>query len=125
MIDILNTVVAALAAGAAVGFSDTASTAVKDSYGVVKNSVSGLLRRRGAANDAEVEELLADPENNREALAAALADADDTERDQLKVAAERVTGSVRVEQGNVLVYKSPGSAVGPSANITNINFTPR
>jgi hypothetical protein len=124
--EIVNAVVAALAAGTAVGFTDTASAAVRDGYNGVKASVGRLLRRRrGDADEAELEEQLSDPKTHREELAAALADADETEREEVRAAAEHFLGMVRSahhDHRKILLWNSPGSAAGDHATVTNTNI---
>jgi hypothetical protein len=59
--DPITLIVAALAAGAAAGMTDTASQAVKDAYAGLK----ALIKRRLAGN-AKAEEILADHETDPE-----------------------------------------------------------
>ncbi|MBP2330603.1 hypothetical protein JOF56_010988 [Kibdelosporangium banguiense] len=77
MIESVDFVMAALAAGATAGLTDTASQAVKDSYAALKARVTGAL---GGGDSAVVDELVGRPverqQELREALVAAGADAD-------------------------------------------------
>lgn len=123
--EIVDVLVAALAAGAAVGITDAASTAMKDTYQGMKSLTGKLLRRRRDTGEAELEEQLANPRSHRDALAAALAQADEGEREQLKAAAERflgMVGAVQPTYQNFVVRDSPNSAIGPNGAVTNITF---
>jgi len=122
VLEIVNVVVAALAAGAAVGVTDTASTAVKETYQGLKLSMGKLMRRRLGADDAELEKQLADPRSHQDVLAAALEGAAEDEREQLKAAAERLLGLVGATEQRWVVRDSPGSVFGPQGTVTNNNF---
>jgi hypothetical protein len=70
----VDLVVTALAAGAAAGMKDTATSAVKDAYRGLVAAVRARLSRDGEdpATVSMVEAHAADPDNRREDLAAAL-----------------------------------------------------
>ncbi len=112
MIESVDLVVAALAAGAAAGLTETASTAVGDAYQGLKSLTRRALRRGG------VDEEPTDPGELREALAAADAGADA----ELLAAARRVleltdpTGKYVVD-----VHDNQGVQVG-DGNTMTLNF---
>lgn len=76
MIESVDFVLAALAAGAGAGLTDTASAAVKDSYATLKARVARVLGGRGEAVDELVDDPVERKQELREALLAAGADAD-------------------------------------------------
>lgn len=104
--EFVEPVLLALAAGAAVGAGETASTAVQDAYRGLKTATGRVLRRKVAAEvdeagtevEAVVEERLADPRTHRDELEAALTRADPEERAELLVAARRLLDLVDPEE---------------------------
>ncbi|MEU7524474.1 hypothetical protein AB0A74_01920 [Saccharothrix sp. NPDC042600] len=120
MVDI---VLAALAAGAGAGVSDTASQVIKDAYASFKARVGLVLAGRGP----EVEELAEHPVERaaelREALLAARADADP----ELVAAARQVLEAVGTELGATAKYAvdirdSTGVQIGDNATM-NLHIT--
>src|SRR5687768_12729000 len=76
MVESVDFVLAALAAGAGAGLTDTASQAVKDSYAGLKARVTKALAGRGEAVDELVGSPVEHQQELRQALVAAGADAD-------------------------------------------------
>ncbi|MFI9008858.1 RIP homotypic interaction motif-containing protein [Actinosynnema sp. NPDC053489] len=123
MIESVDFVMAALAAGAGAGLTDTASTAVKDSYASLKQLVVKAVGRKGAA--PVTEEQVDDPAGHaqvRTALEAAGVAADS----ELVAAARKVLeatdpqGAVNGKY-NVDLRDSKGVQVGDNNTMT-INF---
>jgi hypothetical protein len=71
-VDSVELVAAALAAGAAAGFKDTATSAVKDTYAALIRAVRRCVGRGDIAKPAAVEGLATAPEARREELVTAL-----------------------------------------------------
>lgn len=91
MIESAELVLTALAAGTAAGMSETATTAVKDSYQALKALTEKVLRRsRPDSDQATVDGQLADPEAHHDELVAALTEADLEAHPELVDAAQRV-----------------------------------
>ncbi|MFD0200233.1 MULTISPECIES: hypothetical protein [Saccharothrix] len=99
--EFVEPVLLALAAGAAVGAGETASSAVQDAYRGLKTATGRVLRRKvtaeGTEVEAVVEERLADPRTHRDELEAALTEADPDERAELLAAARRLLDLVNPE----------------------------
>ncbi|PSL52709.1 hypothetical protein B0I31_112178 [Saccharothrix carnea] len=128
--EFVEPVLLALAAGAAVGAGETASTAVQDAYRGLKTATGRVLRRKvtAEADDAEVEavveERLADPGTHRDELEAALTRADPEERAELLVAARRLLDLVDPEDPALTKYRvelrdNKGVQVGDHNTQTN------
>ncbi|MEU4447219.1 hypothetical protein AB0K14_37740 [Actinosynnema sp. NPDC050801] len=114
VIESVDLVVAALAAGATAGVTDTASTAVKDAYQGLKSLTRRALRRGG------VEEEPTDPEQLKAALTAADAGADA----ELVAAARRVLELADPEGAakyRVDVHDNQGVQIG-DGNTMTLNF---
>jgi hypothetical protein len=133
VVESVELVVAALAAGAAVGAGETASTAVKDAYAGLKALALRLLRRVESVPSEAIAVVEADAvtavddENGveqRQELAAALTVAGVGEDDQLVVAALRVleladpAGS-QAGKYRVLLHGNKGVQVGDNNVQTN------
>ncbi|OKI36393.1 hypothetical protein A6A25_21860 [Saccharothrix sp. CB00851] len=101
VMEFVEPVLLALAAGAAVGAGETASSAVQDAYRGLKTATGRVLRRKvtaeGTEVEAVVEERLADPRTHRDELEAALTEADPDERAELLAAARRLLDLVNPE----------------------------
>jgi hypothetical protein len=130
VVENLDLVVAALAAGAAAGASGTASAAATDAY----EGLKGLVRkavRRGASQTGEpdppseemIDEQLGAPEQHRDDLVAALTAATADRDTELIEAARRVleltgpTGS-RTQKYVLDVHGNQGVQVGDGNNMT-------
>jgi hypothetical protein len=129
VIESVELVVAALAAGAAAGARDAASTAVKDAYEGLKSLTRKALRRSDSAADeegiAEVEAGLADPGAHRKELAAALISAGVEADGELVAAARRVLELVDPEGASAGKYQivlrdNKGVQVGDHNTQTNM-----
>ncbi|WP_367127427.1 hypothetical protein [Saccharothrix sp. HUAS TT1] len=133
MIESVELVVAALAAGAAAGAGETASAAVRDAYSAVKTLALRVLRRAGSVPPAVVAVVesdavtAVDDENGteqRRELAAALTAADAGEDEQLLAAALKVlelsdpAGS-QAGKYRVLLNGNKGVQIGDSNVQTN------
>ncbi|MCO1575497.1 hypothetical protein M8C13_06965 [Crossiella sp. SN42] len=124
MIESADLVMAALAAGAAAGVSETATTAVKDSYSGLKSLAGKVLRRHQPDSDqATVEGQLADPETHRHELLAALTEAGVATHPELLNAARQVLGLVdptgtAMGKYDVTVTNCTGVQVGGHNNMT-------
>lgn len=133
MIESVELVVAALAAGAAAGAGETASTAVRDAYSGVKTLALRVLRRAGSVPPAVVAAVESDAvtvvddasgaEQRRE-LAAALTAAGAGADDQLVAAALRLLelsdlAGMRAGKYRVLLHGNKGVQVGDNNVQTN------
>ncbi|MFI7122638.1 hypothetical protein [Amycolatopsis sp. NPDC049868] len=133
MIESVELVVAALAAGAAAGAGETASAAVKDAYTGVKTLAARALRRAKAVPAEVVELVEADAVTltedggdgvGRRELTAALAAASAGEDEELVAAALKVlelTDPDRAQAGKyrVLLHGNKGVQVGDHNTQTN------
>ncbi|WP_236594770.1 RIP homotypic interaction motif-containing protein [Saccharothrix sp. 6-C] len=114
MIESVDLVVAALAAGAAAGVTDTASTAVKDAYRGLKSLTRRALRRGGVAQEPT------DPVELKAALTAADAGADV----ELVAAARRVlelADPAGAAKYHVDAHDNQGVQIG-DGNTMTLNF---
>ncbi|MFE9745710.1 RIP homotypic interaction motif-containing protein [Saccharothrix saharensis] len=107
MIESVDLVVAALAAGATAGVTDTASAAVKDAYQGLKSLTRRALRRGGADEDT------ADPDELRAALVAA-----DVDADAELLAAARAVLELTGRAGTVHVHDNQGVQIGDHNTMT-------
>ncbi|RDI34469.1 hypothetical protein [Lentzea flaviverrucosa] len=113
MIESAELIVAALTAGAAAGMTDTASSAVKESYQGLKSLVGKLLRR------GDDDEQLADPGAYRDELVAALVAAGVAERPEvLRKARELRELAERGPKYQVTVTDSIGVINGDQNKVT-------
>ncbi|WP_340681774.1 hypothetical protein LCL61_23910 [Amycolatopsis coloradensis] len=131
MIESVELVVAALAAGAAVGARETASNAVKDAYSGVKTLALRTLRRSDSVPPEVVEAVesdaitpIEDGAARRRELTAALAAADAGADDELVAAALKVlelTDPAGTQEGKyrVLMHGNKGVQVGDHNTQTN------
>ncbi|MER5265773.1 hypothetical protein ABTZ99_27185 [Actinosynnema sp. NPDC002837] len=114
VIESVDLVVAALAAGAVAGVTDTASTAVKDAYQGLKSLTRRALRRGG------VTEVPTDPEELTAALTAADAGSDvelvAAAREVLALADPDAAAKYRID-----VHDNQGVQVG-DGNTMTLNF---
>lgn len=118
MIQSAEMIVAALAAGAAAGATDTASSAVKESYQGLKSLVGKLLRKR------DDDEQLADPGAHRVELVAALVAAGLEERPDLLRPAHQLRDLVRKDSAcQVSVHDSTGISIGGEQVTFHINLS--
>ncbi|ONI87368.1 hypothetical protein ALI22I_21770 [Saccharothrix sp. ALI-22-I] len=116
VIESVDLVVAALAAGATAGMTETASTAVKDAYQGLKSLTSRALRRGGSDDEPT------DPEELKAALTAADAGSDP----ELVAAARRVLELTDPEGASAGKYRvnvrdSQGVQIG-DGNTMTLNF---
>ncbi|MGV9364998.1 hypothetical protein [Amycolatopsis sp. NPDC003731] len=133
MIESVELVVAALAAGAATGAKDTASTAVKDAYAGVKSLAVWALRRAEPVPAEAVELVEADAVTpaedesgtaGRRQLTAALSAADAGADEELVAAALKVLeltdpNGTRAGKYRVLLHGNKGVQVGDHNTQTN------
>lgn len=89
--DPATAIVAALAAGASAGVSETTSTAVHDAYSVLRDGVRRRLASRSRREATKITDaMLADPRNERENLVRVLAESGADEDASLVAAAQRL-----------------------------------
>ncbi len=119
MIESVDLVLAALGAGAAAGVSKTASKAVVEAYDGLKSAVRAALHRadpRPGESDPGTEVMLdaqlAEPEQHREVLAAALTEAEVDQDVELLNAARRLLTLIRPRQYGNDVHDNTGVQVG-------------
>jgi hypothetical protein len=113
VVDPVSVIMAALAAGAAAGLSDTGSTALKDAYQEVKRLAATRFRGR-PAGEVALERHSAKPEQWGPALEAELAEAGAAEDHELLEAADRLLGLVdagNAERGEYTVHIFGSQAV--------------
>jgi len=101
--DPVTLIVAALAAGAASGVGDSASTAIKDGYQSLKRLLTAQLSGRRAAEVA-LDEYEADPDTWREPLARALEASGAAADPDVLRAAQQLLTSIDVEGGRAGKY---------------------
>lgn len=119
----IELVVAALAAGATAGLTDTASTAVKDAYTGLKAATRKVLRRDRSVDAAQLERHLANPQDHRRQLTEALAAVDAGTDAELAAAAERVLVLVSPPTADrVHIHHNQGVQIGDGNTMTN-NFS--
>jgi hypothetical protein len=119
MIESVDFVLAALAAGAGAGLTDTASAVVKDSYAALKARVTRALGGRSEEVDEQVDAPVERQQELREALVAAGADGDP----ELVAAARAMLEAAdpqgaRVGKYTVDVRDSKGVQVGDNNTMT-------
>ena len=127
MIESVELVVAALTAGAAAGVTETASTAVQDSYQGLKARVLSVLRERGSASGEVVERVQADAVDGTEhqlELAAALQEADARVDSEMVAAAQHMLELVDPDgmasgKYRMVVHGNKGVQIGDHNTQTN------
>ncbi|NUT49695.1 MAG: hypothetical protein HOV94_20645 [Saccharothrix sp.] len=110
MVESVDLVVAALAAGATAGVTETASTAVKDAYQSLKTLTRRAVRRGGSDEEP------ADPEELRAALVAA-----DVAGDAELIAAAEEVLALTGRTATYHVHDNKGVQIG-DGNTMTLNF---
>jgi hypothetical protein len=119
----IELVVAALAAGATAGLTDTASTAVKDAYTGLKTVTRKVLHRDRSVDTAEIDRHLANPQDHRRQLTEALTAVDAGEDAELAAAAKRVLVLVSSASADRFhIHDNQGVQIGDGNTMTN-NFS--